>query len=615
MNRRLLVQLYPYEGESLRGFLLRLSGENLLPSSTWIVDAPEEVRQLRKYIGSLLHGRIPIWLRIAGDSPCSTNKLNEKHILGARARFCPECFAEKPYWRLHWEHALYTVCHQHGCLLVERCPQCSKELTWDRSQLGYCDCTSRLSTWPREKRPEIERHLCLRLARCIAADAGISFKIDENVWKILSDQISTAEITALIFVFGGYGEMQITPPKQGPYSLTNLKVTHNLVRVTAQLLEDWPSRFLTFFRETGKYGLPDAHKQEPPIHFVTFGKILRARFASPALEFVLEEYRRFMTENWRGVLNSRNTWANSDDFQDQRYMPAKLVARHLRITYKRVTELVQKNILHGYITHTAQGRVFVVVDRNSIPNAEAYFNDQMTLAGAGILLGLPTRRVDELVTAGYLTSMPEPRTGNRLLSRQEIATFIKRLSCCTREPVEDDLLTIHTLLKVHLATQEEFTAFISAIIKGMISPIANSLTERGLAGFAFERKEFYKWRSALRMKFEINGITVTDAAIRLSVKQEVAYHLVHTGLLPSAINILGKKKCRLIRQADIEDFQATYVSITHLARFKKTSPKALINFLTSVGIQPIAGPGVNGCRQYFFRRADIPIEYRNCLSS
>ncbi|HWW05905.1 hypothetical protein [Collimonas sp.] len=459
--------------------------------------------------------------------------------------------------------------------------------------------------------PEAERQLCARLARCIAADTGNVHKTDGHGFSILSEHISTDEMTTLIRVFGTYGEMVGATRKRGGYHVADIDAAHNLVRVTTRLLEKWPSRLLTFFRDAGKYDHSDAIRQEPPRYFLAFTKALRAKFTSPSLEFVMTEYRRFMVENWRGVLNHRNTWAHSADFASQRYVPAIIVAKQLRITQQRVKELVRHNILRGHTKITARGRTYIAIERDSIANAEKHFNDQVTLSGAAILLGLPRGRVEELISGGLLASINQNlgRQSSRLLSRQEIATFIKRLSCCHREPVEEDLLTMHVILKIHLATTREFIAFVSAVIMGTPSPILTSSIKPGFVGLAFERKEFYQWRSMFRASTTDIHMTVVDAANKLRIKQEVAYHLVRTGLLPSTMSLLGKKTCRLIRLGDIEQFQMTYVSITNLAKAKETSPKALVKNLVNAGIMPITGPKADGCRQYFFRRTDLPIEY------
>src|SRR5690606_14453507 len=93
-------------------------------------------------IGVKLFGRIPRWLvaenihheKAWADSP--------QLAMGEAARYCPICLHEDAYWRAHWEHAFYTVCHVHGLWMRESCKRCGEEVTWRRASLSRCICGS-----------------------------------------------------------------------------------------------------------------------------------------------------------------------------------------------------------------------------------------------------------------------------------------------------------------------------------------------------------------------------------------------------------------------------------------------------------------------------------------
>lgn len=91
-----------------------------------------------------------------------------------------------------------------------------------------------------------------------------------------------------------------------------------------------------------------------------------------------------------------------------------------------------------------------------------------------------------------------------------------------------------------------------------------------------------------------------DAAAKvLGIKQEVAYDLVRKGLLRSTTaGALGQR----MSGADIELFQATYVSLANLARDGRRSPRALLAELPAT---PVCGPAIDGARQYFYRRSEV----------
>jgi len=121
----------------------------------------------------------------------------------------------------------------------------------------------------------------------------------------------------------------------------------------------------------------------------------------------------------------------------------------------------------------------------------------------------------------------------------------------------------------------------------------------------FGRKYLHDWVEALR-KSTTDWVSVTTAAKLLGMKEEVVYRLVATNLL---IAIVAQRKggisYKRISLSSLEHFREQYVSLAALAKHKKTSAKAMLRL---IGARPVTGPNVDGARQYFYRRADIPDE-------
>ena len=49
-------------------------------------------------------------------------------------QFCPKCLSEDkaPYFRRKWRLALFALCEKHGCLLLDRCPNCGAFISYHR---------------------------------------------------------------------------------------------------------------------------------------------------------------------------------------------------------------------------------------------------------------------------------------------------------------------------------------------------------------------------------------------------------------------------------------------------------------------------------------------------
>ncbi|MCP1575352.1 putative XRE-type DNA-binding protein [Herbaspirillum rubrisubalbicans] len=349
-------------------------------------------------------------------------------------------------------------------------------------------------------------------------------------------------------------------------------------------------------------------RSDPKPEFVSLAKCLRKHFASPGLDFVMAAFRSFAVENWHRVLDRRSKWMSPLGYDEQRYMPAAAVTRHLHISRHRVKELLDKNILRGYVKKTPHEREFTVIERSSLIDAGDLIDDYIPLRAVAALLGLPRARINELVACGLLaeTSRTEGSRQARLFSRKEVAVFVKRLSAGRREPSdEEDLLTTSTILKVHLATEKEFCSFFSAVIARRLPSVCVSLLKSGFGALGFQRGEFYLWRSEMRAAVRSDLLTITAAARELGVKEQVAYHLVHVGLLPSINSTLGKRRCWQVSVGGLAYFKATYISAAELATRWSTSPKAVVQTLQTQGVEPVSGPRIDASRQYFFNRCDI----------
>lgn len=608
MNRPLMFRPQPINGESLRGYLMRLAEANCISNLVWLSQASEEIELLRPMIGTTLQGRLPRWLiKIYGWNIPSKGRL-EGCLMTTYARCCPQCLNEKRYWPAEWEQVFYLACHRHGCAMSTHCPDCSRLLEWTRPSLFHCSCGSDITQWPNGRNvTAAERQLCAQLAACMAKEAGRMLLTDAPELDNLFDNIKTEELIRLICIFGSYGAPEASRKSRRWLDKLNMNEAPSLVPIAAEILTAWPKRFHLFLAKLGGYGTPDVMRSDPKPEFVSFARCLRKHFTSPGLDFVMAAFRSFAVESWHRVLDRRNKWVSPLDYDEQRYLPAAEVTRHLHISRSRVKELLGENILRGYVKKTPLDREFAVIERRSLIDAEDLINDYIPLKAVSVLLGLPRERINELVTCGLLseTSRRQGAKQARLFSRKEVAVFVKRLSAGRREPSDEEgLLTTSTILKVHLATEKEFCSFFAAVIARRLPSVCVSPLKSGFSALGFLRREFYLWRSEMRATVRSDLLTITAAARELGVKEQVAYHLVHVGLLPSINSTLGKRRCRQVSIGDLAYFKATYISAAELATRWSTSPKAIVRILQAQGAEPVSGPRIDSGRQYFFRRRD-----------
>lgn len=607
MIKSLLFGVAPHEGESIRGYLLRLAGANYMSRMNWTADMPKDIAKVKSLTGVTLQGHVPGWLEYASMEKWPV-QIADSHLLVVDARCCPRCLEELGYWPVEWEHTLYAVCHRHGCLLVESCPRCSNPLRWNRPTLDECSCGEPIKNWPSGPSCESsEKDLCMELAASIRRKIAPCVSIQSEFSKLLRDP-SLEDLTTLIHVLGTQEPNSRNTNRNLHLPKIHRRSRYPLLRNAANLLTDWPHRFRAHLNLIGWYDDEDWIEFAPASGFSKFTRAIRKKMVSPGLKFVLDEYRSFVINNWIGVLTHRNRWPDDEIIDHQRYVSCAVAAKFMKISTTQVARLVEAQILKGYVKETARHRKFVVVERESIAYAESKMADLVEIDVAAALLGLPRTRIAELVECGLLEKHQGDGKLKRYFSRAEIAAFLRRLMAGHRVAAaesEEELLPMKAILKIYLATEKEFISLVESLQSKMLTPVLLQTEKSGLGGIAIGRAEFFAWRRLTRAGNGGSDFTVDQAARQLGIKQEVGYHLVAKGLLRSSTGVRGRRRCQLVASADIGEFKATYASGSELAKSRGTSAKMVIARLRERGILPVAGPSVDSCRQTFFRRSDI----------
>jgi len=184
--RSLPVIDQPFPDESLYGFVLRMSGRNRLAGMTWVL------AQLgRRSITRLGESDDRMIAHLFGADPAAVNRMvargrwvdgthvhwirghefTRPYLLRlARPQWCPLCLAEHGYARAVWDFQLATACHVHGVQLLERCPQCTRLLRWQRRSLLNCICGRSLAAVP----------TTLAAPAAVAVAAWIAAHLDAN---------------------------------------------------------------------------------------------------------------------------------------------------------------------------------------------------------------------------------------------------------------------------------------------------------------------------------------------------------------------------------------------------------------------------------------------------
>lgn len=146
----------PDPGESLMGFVLRMSHENHMNGIQWLRSVMQKAR-----IFHLSRQHVPTIAWVFGatiesfESSTVSQILNptnshwdfyshyisRSYLIRHRTpQLCPRCIEEFGHIKKIWDLRAVTTCPNHQILLVDLCNGCNKPISWNRHSIFICRC-------------------------------------------------------------------------------------------------------------------------------------------------------------------------------------------------------------------------------------------------------------------------------------------------------------------------------------------------------------------------------------------------------------------------------------------------------------------------------------------
>lgn len=312
---RLLIRPLPLAGESVRGYFLRLSEANGLAP---VVDLLAELlgnrspwtagsRQIRQVADRL--GLDPSAVDrlgcsgVAGDRVrCSFagHSISLLHVRKRQSAICPACVASLPAVRIDWELRHQAVCSDHGCWLIDMCPQCEEPLRWRRPGVGVCRCGFDLTRTQLSPAPRVVVELARVLSERVrgnlrpAMDASVGFP----------GELRAITLSQLLSVFHYFMRRRVravaVPLTQLPNATRALSEQAGRMQAVSEALCQWPAGWDRLITRLGGLDVGDSRK------LVTAAEIL-APFATLQCQIrsSVAEYPAFLRRQFRSCVEKR----------------------------------------------------------------------------------------------------------------------------------------------------------------------------------------------------------------------------------------------------------------------------------------------------------------------
>lgn len=281
---KLVVRHAPVLGESLRGYLLRLTEENNYPTSRWLSQL-EPMLSRKTCDDQTLEALTRLTGFTSNELRCLKYSLGNTKLaarfMSLNPRVCPVCLEECGYLDAVWDVAFSCCCPYHGSYLIDSCPKCCKPLLWDRPGVTQCNCGADLKRAPIvNAKPQV---LMLNARIWAAAGRPINVIGASDPSGVFLSRLNLEQICTVYWFLVANGNDFLPLRDLKPVNVAGAVAALDVVDT---ILHDWPSRFHPRFDDNCAEGVGhDCKFGEPPVQekkFSNVGFFLNHRHLGPS---------------------------------------------------------------------------------------------------------------------------------------------------------------------------------------------------------------------------------------------------------------------------------------------------------------------------------------------
>lgn len=498
-------------------------------------------------------------------------------------RWCPLCLQEQTYFKGVWGLKLSCVCTKHAYYLIAHCAQCKQPQLWQHAQLFACmhcgsaldrSLTSIASPWMVILQSALDSSLTTERSSFFT-------ELDTHAW------------IRLIRYLGQFDGAEL-PKRPGQVSgLHHLDVAKHCMHNVAHLLADWPHHFDALL-EAIQASQPASSSLKK-----TFGVLYRVLYfhlRENEFQFLRDAFEAYLHQHWWGMVCKRNRGFKSSTIVEHPRLTLKQVAMQTGLAPALIRHLSTSKLIAKSNINLPSGRQVSSFHQADLPHIEALAKDLLNLQATAQYLSVSERVVRELITAKVITPLAIRKHASMaswLIDKQQL----DHLWMTTTSALTKDLVSFATVIKYWRLREGEMVQLVKALISGELKAFDVSGHCVVIGKLMLDKLATQHWLKTLRQ--DLGTFSVDEAAKRLGVKQQVAYHLVKVGLLHS---IQTKHAGKQITKDALVQFNHQYVALSVLAKQQLTSPVTLFK---SIKAKPITGPQIDGGRQYFYLRKHI----------
>ena len=534
----------------------------------------------------------------------SDSKTILRFFASATTHVCPLCLAEPPpYERLLWSLRGLPICTQHGCVLIDACPNCGERLRANQLDIVRCrrgcDLTSSVH---RVKNGEVLSAVT-EIEAALLRDQQLTSGLPDAAGFWWLERLASAASRTPTWL------SRVRETQELPASISDESVAW----IAASLmLQSWPTemnRFLDVFQTVAKRSTLSTGVGR------SFGLLLRDAQSLERLGYSApaEALREYLTAHFtlghinRKVHLFRDGRARHARFQNRPWLTLTEAGKRLHLRHGAIAELVNRGVLEGQLHQAGQrGRSIGLISRDSVDRLAREQKTAICANDTAKRLGISRHRILELIHFGVLRKAVRTKAGWTVPCEE-----VDRLAALYRQlpPLTSDRRSwISTRDATRAYGQQGLTLarIIAAVLAGQLTVRRDPKqpTWRGLfVSCADLRQLVPQVREALDQQsgHSLNRLAKTLIPGR-PLKDVVLRKWIEAGLL------IGTKRGRVGRVAntEVERFRATYCLTDELFTTLGIVATTLTRWIDAGRIQPVYSRRTHlGAGASVFRRADV----------
>lgn len=526
-----------------------------------------------------------------------------------RPRICPQCLCECRIHLATWDLAVVACCPTHGVKLIDHCPECGQDFDWAHTAIGHCiqcgyDCRHAIA----KSAPEPALALTSHIQRL--TNDGSAPNEPENYSFPVLHELGLSPTIELIMFLGAHALGRGLGSGSWMSARLSASGMVRLVNAAAQILGDWPKRFFLLLEAVRRSNTRLEDKTGIGYEFGAFYEVFSKYLADSVYAPVRREMRFYIQHQWDGgFISHKNIRLNLAGEEHERFVTRATAARRLGVLPTTVSELLQAHKLRG-LTRQMGSRTLTLIERNSLQRHSAVHDDAITFKKARCILGLSERGFRSMLARNVIAPICEKAAGAQYswsLSRTGITTLLDHIFegiPISKQANDSAAMTFDKTVRTFTSYGLTVGDVVQMILTKTLPLKCRDTSKTGLKQCLFaagQVEEYVASHGLLNSDF----LTLPEVALSLNLKEQVVYELAQKRHIPTQMKECRSRRFRAVHVRDVKRFKRTYVSGSALATSMNTSPRSAIKRLANQDIQPVAGPSVDGCRQYFFATKQV----------